>query len=204
MEATPPNPENWWTRFRRTPGYLLVLALLAAAVLAAIQLLARGAGPHPTEGAPAPDVTLESMEGGEWTLAGHRGKDAVVLDFFATWCPPCRTTLPELDALAKEMAGQPVAFYSVNIGETAEEVGALFAELGVSLPVLMDPEGQAANAFQVSGIPHMAVIDPAGVIRDVHVGAGWGMKEELRNTLETILAEPLNTTAQVQPLSTEE
>src|SRR5690606_25915604 len=103
---------------------------------AVIYLFAVG-GTHPLSGKTAPDFSLSDVDGKTVTLASHRGKDVVVLDFWASWCPPCREGLPVVDAVAKNFAGQPVAVYAVNIQEHKEAVEEFVRKNNLTLPVLL-------------------------------------------------------------------
>ncbi|MCF6287316.1 MAG: TlpA family protein disulfide reductase, partial [Candidatus Hydrogenedentes bacterium] len=90
--------------------------------------------PHPLEGEMAPAFQLPLASGTTVDLAQHLGKDVVVLDFWASWCPPCRKGLPMVDAVAKHFADQPVAVYGVNIRESAALVANFVETAKLDLP----------------------------------------------------------------------
>lgn len=142
-------------------------------------------GTHPLTGKMAPDFTLPQLNGESVSLASHRGKDVVVLDFWASWCPPCRDGLPVLDKLSRDYSGKGVVIYAVNIRESK---GLLteFANLNkLSLPMLLDDTGVIADDYGVQGIPQTVIIDRNGRIQKIHVGVSfWGFETELKEDIE--------------------
>lgn len=143
-------------------------------VLAFILALAAGCGagkPAPTPpaagtgvtaGKTAPALGLTGLDGKAHALP-EAGK-LTVINFWATWCPPCREELPELDKFAKAHAGD-LAFCAVNLQEPADKVQGFLKQNGYSLPVLLDGEGTVARAWRVNAIPTTVVIDKKGVVR---------------------------------------
>jgi len=135
--------------------------------------------PHPLVGEDAPTIESTTADGKAFDL-GTAEADVIVLDFWATWCPPCREGLPEIQAVAdwaKENK-KPVAVYAVNVGETAEQANSFMEQAGLSLPVVLDAESAAAEAYGVRGIPQTVVIADGKVI-DVHVGFKPTLKDDL-------------------------
>jgi len=92
----------------------------------------------------------------------------VVLDFWASWCAPCRTTFPKLDALARELKDQGVDVLAVSVDEKRKDLDAFLDEHSAALDVLLDPHADAAAKFGVTAIPSMYVIDRDGMIRFSH------------------------------------
>ena len=159
------------------------LIVLVGALL--VYRLAVG-GPHPLNGQSAPAFSLVDMAGNTVDLASHRGKDVVVLDFWASWCPACRKGLPVLDKVAQHFAGQPVAIYGVNIREGAALVAEFAKQNKLTLPLLLDDTGQVADSYGVSGIPQTVIIDRDGIVRSVHAGVPlWGFEETLIADIES-------------------
>ncbi len=126
----------------------------------------------------APDFTLETLDGAEVSLAAHRGT-VVVIDFWATWCGPCRLGLPKLQEFAiwAQNEGLSVTVLPVNMGErhpTREAkktaVARFWKSQGFTTPTLIDYDDTAARAFQVGSIPHTVIVDPQGRIIDVEIG----------------------------------
>lgn len=157
--------------------------LLIGAVLILLVMLPRE---HPLDGQGAPTFKLAQLSGGTVDLSQHVGKDVVVLDFWATWCPPCRKGLPIVDTVAKHFADKAVAVYAVNIGETPEEVTAFMKSANLTVPVLMD-DGQVATDYGVTGIPQTVVIDKSGNIHTIHVGVSGNFEAQLKAEVESLL-----------------
>jgi thiol-disulfide isomerase/thioredoxin len=123
-----------------------------------------GGSPSPAAAAAAhaPDFTLAALDGGTVTLSALRGR-WVLVNFWATWCLPCREEMPLLAAAAQEHA-DTLTVLAVNMREQPEEVAAFLAELGVSLPVLLDPDDATLLAYQVRGLPVSYLVAPDGAI----------------------------------------
>jgi cytochrome c biogenesis protein CcmG/thiol:disulfide interchange protein DsbE len=127
------------------------------------------AAPAPVVDAPAPDFSLSGLDGKPTTLAGLRG-ETVILNFWATWCDPCREELPLLDRLARTYAGS-LTVVAVETGEPAAEVRAFTEALGLGwIRVLTDPAGQVGDLYLVRGLPTTFFIDETGMIRRIRIG----------------------------------
>ncbi|HHB91114.1 MAG TPA: TlpA family protein disulfide reductase [Anaerolineae bacterium] len=123
----------------------------------------------PLKGHPAPDFTLQTPEGESLSLADLRGK-AVVLNFWATWCPPCRAEMPELQAAWEAYGAGGLVVLGVNQAEDAATVQAYLDELGLTFPVVLDTQYEAASLYSVNSLPTTYFIDREGIIRDFVVG----------------------------------
>lgn len=145
--------------------------------------------PHPLIGQPAPQFALVALDGQKaFELDEVLGKRVVVLDFWATWCPPCVEGLPQLAALAQDFANRDVAFYAVNLGEDAATVRKFLTEAEIELPVLLDPQETVAEKYQVRGIPQTVLIGLDGRVHVVHAGLPEDLKGKLTKQLEALLA----------------
>jgi len=138
---------------------VLILAILGLG----LGLWRGGTAAAPDVGRRAPSFTLELADGGTVTLAQYRGRPLVV-NFWATWCPPCVDELPALQRLADE---DDVAVLAVNLGDTAAEVAAFLRRHDLRLPVALDTRGEVMTHYRVAGLPQTFFIDRDGVIRHV-------------------------------------
>jgi thiol-disulfide isomerase/thioredoxin len=139
-------------------------------------------------GEPAPEFTLPLLDGGNFELAAYQGKNIVLLDFWATWCGPCRAAMPALMEVAREYAGKGVRYFAVNLREEPEKIRNYLKESGLQIAVPLDKEGTVAGKYGVRGIPTMVIVDKDGTVEKVHVGASPGLKAELARVLEDLLA----------------
>jgi len=124
-----------------------------------------------TAGSVAADFTLPDLLGQSVSLSSFRGKKGVLLDFWATWCPPCRASLPTIAAIKRKYADQ-LEVLSLNQGEAPDKVKDFLSSQDLDLHVLLDSEGAVGRAYGVRGIPTFVVIDKEGTIKGVFVG--WG------------------------------
>lgn len=124
---------------------------------------------EPVVGAFAPVFRLQDIDGINIDLHDFRGS-VVLLNFWATWCGPCRLEMPLLENHYQEYGGSNFTVLAINLGEPLDEVGAFVDELGLTFPVLLDPEGEISQLYRVIGYPSSIVIDPEGRIAKIHVG----------------------------------
>ena len=117
----------------------------------------------------APDFDLPALDGGQLQLSSFRGK-VVLLNFWATWCVPCREEMPDLEAAQTRYGDQGLAVIGVNIAETAALARAFVDEVGVTFPIVLDEDVSMAASFRVSGLPVSILIDRHGIIVYRHYG----------------------------------
>lgn len=122
----------------------------------------------PTAGYLAPDFSLETLDGDTFTLSHMRGQP-VVLNFWATWCPPCRVEIPHFEQASKAYNGQ-VAIIGVDDGEPADLVRPFTKEVGLSYAVPLDVDSVVSRRYRVNSLPTTFFIDAEGVIQNVHIG----------------------------------
>ncbi len=124
--------------------------------------------PDPAVGRPAPDFALTTLDGKGFRLSDLRGKP-VVINFWATWCAPCRSEMPSLQTAATRF-DDAVVVVGVDQGEDARTVQAFVDELGVTFPIPLDKEMVASERYNVKGLPTTYFVDAEGVIRHLWVG----------------------------------
>jgi peroxiredoxin len=134
---------------------------------------------------PAPTFTTTDASGQSISLEDLRGQ-VVLLNFWATWCAPCRAEMPELDAVAEAHRDAGFQVLAINVLEDAEAVRRFGKELNLNLPLLLDREGTIYRAYNVQGMPTSFLVDRDGVIRDVRYGVV--SRGALERRLATLLA----------------
>lgn len=139
-------------------------------------------------GAEAPAFEIPSLDGAPVSLASlNKGGRIVVIDFWATWCPPCRAGLPVLVETMKGYKDDQAVFYAVNLMEDAATIRRFLEGEKLDLKVLLDAEGAVATLYGVSGIPQTVVIGPDGTIQSIHVGFDPAVGEQLKKEIDTLL-----------------
>jgi thiol-disulfide isomerase/thioredoxin len=141
-------------------------------------------------GQPAPAVDLPGIptDGSRISLASLRGK-VVYLDFWASWCGPCRVSLPEMNTLRGELVEQGFEVLAINVDEAEEDALLFLEEFPVDYPVLWDPSGDTSQIFGILGMPTAFIIDRSGVVRDVHQGFRKGDMKKIRTQVLQLLEE---------------
>jgi peroxiredoxin len=117
----------------------------------------------------APDFSLHTLDGRVVALSDYRGR-VVLLNTWATWCPPCLAEMPDLEAYYRQHQDDGFVVLAVNDGESPGAVAAFVEERGFTFPVLLDPEGVVLDAYDVRGLPTSFFIDREGVVRGVWMG----------------------------------
>jgi len=168
------------TRFAQLISLLMCITLLAA----------RGEDAAALEGKPAPQVNLTTLDGKSFRLGDLRGS-VVVLDFWATWCGPCRESLPHLQKLSadKDRFKKGLRVLAVNAGEQQPVVKKFVDENRLTMPIPMDPGRSARTAYRVTALPTTVVIGKDGVVKKVMVGYGPQTSEELDTAIDAALDE---------------
>ena len=123
----------------------------------------RSIGPASLLGSPAQSFEVGSIAGGPRSLNAFRGK-IVVLNLWASWCPPCRAEMPDLQRFYDAYKGKNVVVVGVNQGESAQTAGAFAKSLGIHFPILLDQNQEYGRVYAALGMPTTFVIDPRGTV----------------------------------------
>lgn len=159
-------------------------ALAAAALLAALLALPERA---PAVAPQAPQ-TLAAAEAAGLDLTPYAGK-VVYLDFWASWCPPCRSSFPWMSDLEQRLGRRGLVVVTVNVDTDAAAADRFLATRGDSLTVIRDPQGELAEAWHLEGMPYSFVYGRDGHLRSAHLGFAQGDEERIEAEIEKLLAE---------------
>jgi peroxiredoxin len=160
----------------------LVLGLTLS-VFAATSLASSG-----LTGQAAPDFVLKSSSGQNLRLSEYRG-DVVMVNFWATWCGPCRQEMPLLDELYSRYERVGFSLLGVNIDDDSRKAMRMVSELGVSFPVLFDASKEVSKLYEVDAMPVTVLIDREGTIRYVHHGYKPGYEDKYLDQIRSLLRE---------------
>ncbi len=138
-------------------------------------------------GRPAPPFQLNDLYGREISLSQYRGK-VVILDFWATWCGPCRMSMPLLEKLQEENPGS-LKLLAINLEEPLDQVRDYVARQNIRSTVLLDEEGKVGRVYGSESIPMQILIDKEGIVRDIQIGFNPRMAEKLRHEIAELSAD---------------
>ena len=138
------------------------------------------------DASPAPDFTLTDLNGNKTTLSAQKGK-VVFLDFWATWCPPCRASIPEVERLYEKFSGKNVAFFGINVESDPAAVRDFVAKKGIKYTVLLGDD-KVSKVYEIQGIPTFYIIDQSGNIADHYIGFDRSLGVKWENKINALLA----------------
>ncbi len=156
---------------------------LMATIFAATSLASSG-----MEGRPAPDFALKSSTGENMRLSEFRG-DVVMINFWATWCGPCRQEMPLLNELYVRYERVGFNLLGVNIDDDSRRAMQMIEELGVSFPVLFDARKEVSKLYNVEAMPVTVLVDREGIVRYVHLGYKPGYEDKYLDQVRSLLRE---------------
>ena len=131
----------------------------------------------------APDFTLKDVDGKSHKLSDYRGK-VVMINFWATWCPPCRFELPSMQRAYEKLKKAGVEFLAINLGEDADTIFTFTADYPVTFPLLMDLDSSVSNMYPVIGLPTTYFVSPKGRLIYRAIGSReWDEKQMLEKIL---------------------
>jgi thiol-disulfide isomerase/thioredoxin len=158
------------------------IAAVAAAL--AISLPALGGSPA----GPAPGFTLASREGQDVSLAQYKGQ-VVMLNFWASWCGPCRQEMPLLESIYKKYNKAGFTLIGVNVEPDSQKANEWLKATPVSFPILYDKDSKVSKLYDVAGMPSTVIIDRSGNLRVLHRGYKPGDENEYLDSIRTLIRE---------------
>jgi DsbE subfamily thiol:disulfide oxidoreductase len=161
----------------------LVLIGVAAAGIAGAAAVAPLAS-----GAPAPAFQLGSADGRAVDLAQLKGK-VVMINFWASWCGPCRKEMPILEQLNKQYRGKGLTLIGVNVEPDSKAAMNWLKETPVSFPILFDTDSRVSKLYQVAGMPNTVIVDRKGTVRYIHRGYQAGAENEYLDQIRQLIRE---------------
>ena len=156
------------------------------ALLLALALPASAQELKPWTGGATPPLELADMKGAKHRLADYRGK-VVLVNFWATWCVPCRDEMPSIERLRTSLDSRRFAVLAVNLAEPESRIQKFLDAVPVGFPVLLDRDAKATRAWQAKLLPATYIVGPEGAIRYRHVGELDWSKPEVRAQVERLM-----------------
>jgi peroxiredoxin len=136
----------------------------------------------------APNFTLRSADGQSVSLAQFKG-DVVMINFWASWCGPCRQEMPLLDSIYKQYKDMGFTLLGVNVEPHASSANAWLKKTPVSYPILYDPNSQVSQLYQVQAMPTTVIVDRKGIVRFVHNGYLPGDENQYMNSIRALIVQ---------------
>jgi thiol-disulfide isomerase/thioredoxin len=160
---------------------LLSAALVMAPVLVGEVLAGEATGP-------AAEFSLPSRTGGTVSLRGLKGQ-VVLINFWATWCGPCRKEMPLLEQIQKKYASLGFTMLGVNVEEDTTMMDAFLKDVPVSFPILLDPANGVSKLYNVAAMPSTVIVDRKGNVRYIHQGYKPGDESKYQDMIRQLIRE---------------
>ncbi len=169
----------------RDPRLFLAVLLLVSAISFSCKK-----NPGPQVGRPAPEFTLPDLEGRPHSLSEFRGR-VVVLNYWATWCPPCIEEMPSLEKLHRALSDKGLAIVAVSVDERFSDIEAFVERWSLTFTVLHDEGMRVSRAYQTFKYPETYIIDRAGILRSKVVGPrDWAAPAVIRDLVDLLKESP--------------
>lgn len=183
----PPDDKPWRQRRRIGVRDLLIVLGVALAVVAVVIALSRSSGdevgfveiesakeglpggPAPRLDRPAPDFRVALLDGESFALSEDGGEVTWIV-FWATWCPPCRAEMPDIQRVWQEERQNGLTVLAVDVAEPSEPVRTFVERFGITFPIGMDISGRVTSIYRVPGFPSHYLVDRQGVLREIRIG----------------------------------
>jgi peroxiredoxin len=183
-------------KFNLKAAILVSLAVVIALVL--VSLLQNDSALVPVklssipEGIPAPDFTFPDLNGRNISLSDYKGK-VVLINIWATWCPPCVYEMPSMEKLYKEFKGENFEILAVSIDTGGKDIVAPFIKkYKLTFPALIDPKGTIKTLYGVTGVPESYIIDKQGIIIEKIIGGRDWAAPEIFRFFNSLIQKPLH------------
>lgn len=137
-------------------------------------------------GQPAPDFTLSDTKGKTWKLSDQKGK-VVFINFWATWCPPCREEMPSMQKLYSDLPREKFEMLTILSNDDPLLANTFIARVGGTFPVLIDPDSLIATAYGLTGVPETFIVDKDGILREKFIGPRPWDSPEAKKMLDQYL-----------------
>jgi cytochrome c biogenesis protein CcmG/thiol:disulfide interchange protein DsbE len=187
-ESSPPSRKKRWE-------VLMLVSLLTGILWTVVSRVPSAVGaplsssPSPREGFLAPDFTLDTLDGKKVTLSELRGK-IVIINLWATWCPPCRAEMPALENAYEQYRDSGVVILGLNVTnqDSEKDIPPFVKEFGLTFPILLDRDGSVSTLYQLRGLPTTFFVNREGIIRTVVIGGPMN-ETFIRSKIEALLQE---------------
>ena len=133
----------------------------------------------------APEFNLEDQDGNFLKMSDYKGK-VVIVNFWATWCPPCRKEMPSMQRAWEILQKEDIMMLAINVGEDGDQIFSFTAEYPVEFPLIMDSDSSVVNQWKVRGLPTTYIVNPAGQIVYQAIGDREWDSEEIMNQIRKL------------------